>query len=186
MLCLCFFSHSNRLAYGTFRCFEQILLQYCVNRLALYDYKHFCLLFASCAPFDSLVPRFFRKPYGKECLVKLHLVRELVYRILFSHDVPQLRHHKPYGRVLLYSQLMLDLFCGKYLLDGCHEMHGIKLSAKRQLAMLHHCSFGQWYATAAFHALEHFSSLQPLPGHVATTGAGNSLNDTHVTEIRHA
>ena len=119
-------------------------------------------------------------------MYKQNFIRQLVYGIPLSHDVPQLHHHKPHGRILLYPQLVLDFFCGKYLFDGCHKVHGIEPGTERQFAVFHYRTFGQGNAATAFCTLERFSPLKPLVGFVSTIGAEDTLTDADVSKIRHA
>ena len=135
---------------------------------------------------DFLTARLFRNPYRKERLIELHFIRQLVYGIPLSHDVPQLHHHKPHGRVLFYPQLVLDFFCGKHLLDGRHKVHGIEPSTKGQLAVFHYRPLGQGNAATAFCTLKRFSPLQPLISFDTAIRAGNALDDANVSKIRHA
>ena len=181
----CLFSQLGRFLYGLLRCLRQVLLQYCVNRLALNDDKYFGLLLASCATLNFLTACPFWKPYRKKRLVKFHLIRQLVYGIPLSHNVPQLHHHKPHGRILLYPQLVLDFLCGKHLFDGCHKVHSIEPGAERQLAVFHYRALGQGNAATAFLTLERFSPSKPFVGFVATIGTGNTLADANVSKIRH-
>ena len=83
-------------------------------------------------------------------------------------------------------QLVLDFFCGKHLLDGCHKVHGIEPSAKGQLAVFHYRPLGQGNAATALCTLERFSPLQPLISFDATIRAGNALDDANVSKISHA
>ena len=151
-----FFSSIGCFSYGLPYCLGQVLLQYSVNRLAFNDEKYLGLLLASRATLDFLTARLFRNPYRKGRLIEFHFIRQLVYGIPLPHDIPQLHHHKPYGRVLLYPQLVSDFFCGKHLLDGCHKVHGIEPSAKGQLAVFHYRPLGQGNTATALSCFRHF------------------------------